>query len=101
MEPPITHIIGGADRHDSLELYGYGTFLSTVLAVNQLSSGTYGSYAPCPAPLPPQFAIHTGDAVDASMFSELFQFLAVVNELNIPFLNVIGNHDDLVGIPDR
>ncbi len=95
MEPPITHIIGGADRHDSRELYGYGTFLSTVLAVNQLSSGTYGSYAPCPAPLPPQFAIHTGDAVDASMFSELFQFLAVVNELNIPFLNVIGNHDDL------
>lgn len=96
MEPPITHLIGGANRHDSLELFGYGSLLGTVLSINTLVSGPHGSYAPCPDPLPPRFTIHTGDAIDASMFSELFQFLAVVNELETPFLNMIGNHDDLV-----
>jgi hypothetical protein len=29
------------------------------------------------------------------MFSEVLQFLSVVNELKIPFLNVVGNHDDI------
>ncbi len=94
LEPPITRLIAAADRDDALELYGYGTFLATVLSVNELA-GPQPGYAPCPAPLPPQFVIHTGDAIDAAMYSELYQFLAVVNELEIPFLNVVGNHDDL------
>jgi hypothetical protein len=93
-EPAIARLHPSTNRNDSLELYGYGTFLSTVLSANELE-GAPGTYTPCPDPLPPQFAIHTGDAIDASMFSELFQFLAVVNEFEIPFFNVIGNHDDL------
>jgi 3',5'-cyclic AMP phosphodiesterase CpdA len=45
--------------------------------------------------LPPRFVLHTGDAVDAGMFSELFEFLGVAARLEIPFYNAVGNHDNL------
>ncbi len=46
-------------------------------------------------PLPPQFVIHTGDAVDAGLISELSEFIAVMHELDVPFYSLVGNHDNL------
>ncbi|MFO0552690.1 MAG: metallophosphoesterase [Polyangiaceae bacterium] len=73
--------------------------LATVLAANEIGALTddvKAAFAPCNPPAPPRFAVHTGDAVDAGMFSELFTFLADFGELDIPFYNVIGNHDGLL-----
>jgi len=44
-------------------------------------------------PLKPTFMIHTGDAVDAGVVNELYEFLYINNEINIPWYNAIGNHD--------
>ncbi|HEX7669390.1 MAG TPA: metallophosphoesterase, partial [Polyangiaceae bacterium] len=91
----------GANHRDAeLERYDFAVFLATMLSVNSLGDrkdGTYAaaSYAPCPPPLPPSFVLHTGNAIDAGMFSELFEFLAVVHELEVPFFNAVGNHDNL------
>jgi 3',5'-cyclic AMP phosphodiesterase CpdA len=41
----------------------------------------------------PKFMIHTGDAIDAGVVNELYEFLYITNELKIPWYNVIGNHD--------
>lgn len=43
--------------------------------------------------LKPTFMIHTGDAVDAGVVNELYEFLYITNEINIPWYNTIGNHD--------
>ena len=44
-------------------------------------------------PLKPSFMIHTGDAVDAGVVNELYEFLYITNEIEIPWYNTIGNHD--------
>lgn len=44
-------------------------------------------------PLRPKFMIHTGDAMDAGVVHELYEFLYISNETKIPWYNAIGNHD--------
>jgi 3',5'-cyclic AMP phosphodiesterase CpdA len=44
----------------------------------------------------PAFVIHTGDAIDAGLVSELAMFHRLVDRLNVPFFDVLGNHDVLV-----
>lgn len=41
----------------------------------------------------PAFVIHTGDAIDAGLMSELTMFHQLVDRLNAPFFNAVGNHD--------
>ncbi|MCP3963918.1 MAG: hypothetical protein GY719_39280 [bacterium] len=41
----------------------------------------------------PLFAVHTGDAVHVGVFHELYEFLTVTQRLDLPWLQVIGNHD--------
>lgn len=43
----------------------------------------------------PSLVIHTGDAIDSGVTSELAQFHHLVHELHIPFFDVLGNHDML------
>ena len=91
-------LTNGASRHELLERHDDAVLLATMLAANALQrpdEGLARGFAPCPAPAAPRFAIHTGDAVDSGMFSELLQFLAAAEALDIPFYNVIGNHDNL------
>lgn len=66
--------------------------LATVLGINQLGqSGT--ALGTCPAVGAPRFVIHTGNAVGLGLFSELTQFIAAMNELNVPWLNAVGPND--------
>lgn len=90
-------VADGAFRPDDLERFDYTVLLATILGVNRLAQAPGGANAhePCPAPLEPEFVIHTGDALDAGMFSELFEFLTIMGQLAIPFYNVLGNHDVL------
>ncbi len=48
---------------------------------------------PTDNPLKPKFMIHTGDAIDAGVVNELYEFLYISNEIGIPWYNAIGNHD--------
>ncbi len=93
------HLTSGSARHPDLERNDFAVLLATVLGVNSLvevgGSHETDSYAPCPAPQVPAFAIHTGDAVDAGMFSEFFEFMGIMRALEIPFYNAVGNHDNL------
>lgn len=43
--------------------------------------------------LKPEFMIHTGDAVDVRTTQELYPFVYISNLLNVPWFNVVGNHD--------
>jgi len=44
----------------------------------------------------PAFVIHTGNAIDAGVMSELAMFHGNVDQLEVPFFHVFGNHDALV-----
>lgn len=85
-------------RNHELEKQDFAVLLATVLGINRLARTPEAQPAPgpgCARPLPPRFALHTGDAIDAGMFSELFEFLAVTSRLEVPFYNAVGNHDNL------
>lgn len=90
-------VVSGAGRDPELERYDFAVLLATVLGVNHAVRAPADArlYAPCPAPLAPSFVLHTGDAMDAGMFSELYEFLGIMNQLDVPFYNAVGNHDVL------
>lgn len=66
--------------------------LATVLGINQLGSSGQ-PLGQCPALAAPQFVIHTGNSVELGLFSELTQFIGGMNELVIPWFNVVGPND--------
>ena len=89
-------LTNGALRNPLLEKNDDAVLLATTLAVNEMNETTLGpAYAPYPPPKPPSFVIHTGDSVDSGMYSELVQFIAAMDALQIPWFNAIGNHDNL------
>lgn len=87
-------LVSGSARHPELERYDFAVLLATVLGINRLveSAPAEGS---CPSCARPAFVLHTGDSVDAGMFSEFFEFLSVMEQLDVPFFNAVGNHDTL------
>lgn len=103
LEGPVTEeiydgLLGSADRAEALERNDDAVLLATMLATNAIGAHPpigWDTAALGPPPGPARFAIHTGDAVDSGMFSELTQFLAATETLDVPFYNVIGNHDGL------
>ncbi len=89
-------LTNGALRDPLLERHDDAVLLATVMAINAFEStdwlsGAFGDHPPAP----PRFVLHTGDAVDVGLFSELTQFLAAMNELKLPLYNALGNHDSL------
>ncbi len=92
-------LTNGALRDELLERHDDAVLLATMLGVNAMLGarppGFDKAFGACPAPAPPRLAIHTGDAVDAGVFSELIQFLGAVEQLDIPFFDAVGNHDNL------
>jgi 3',5'-cyclic AMP phosphodiesterase CpdA len=61
-------------------------------AIIQTINATVTNY-PDGDPRKPRFMIHTGDAIDAGVVNELYEFLYITNEVQMPWYNAIGNHD--------
>ena len=76
------------------EEYGWAVYLSHLLALNNYQRSLHDSNATQAAKEPLlQFYIHTGDAIDAGTIEELYRFVYLSNQLDFPWLNVVGNHD--------
>ncbi|NUP06221.1 MAG: hypothetical protein HOW73_09200 [Polyangiaceae bacterium] len=89
-------LTNGAMRNSELEKYDDAVLLATVLSINEMNATSLASsFQPFAAPAAPSFVIHTGDAIDAGVYSELLQFIAAMDALEIPWFNVVGNHDNL------
>ncbi len=67
-------------------LYDYSYYLTLIGTMRRLYDGL-------PEERRPSFMVHTGDAIDMGVVSELYEFIYITNKLNIPWYNVVGNHD--------
>lgn len=81
----LDDIIPSFERNFIQEDFDWAVYLSLVAATNQLHRER-----------PVDFMIHTGDSIDAGTIEELYQFIYISGRLQIPWLNLVGNHD--VGI---
>jgi predicted phosphodiesterase len=77
-------IIQTFEHNDVQEDYHWAVYASLIAAINKLYS---------PKDFPIDFMIHTGDSIDAGTIEELYKFVYISNHLEIPWLNVVGNHD--------
>ena len=73
---------GGLDRPEIQERYDVDTLRAMVKTLNA-------------AKPPLDFVVNTGDAVDIGTVPELVGFLSEMNQLNMPWFQVVGNHDCL------
>ncbi|MGC4118818.1 MAG: metallophosphoesterase [Myxococcales bacterium] len=76
--------IEGTRRDALMEVNSAYVWLAEVLTLNAV----HKQY-------PLDLVVHTGDATDSGLRSELRRFLYNAHKLEAPFLNVIGNHDVL------
>jgi predicted phosphodiesterase len=68
--------------NDAQADFHWAVYYSLILGINELHRQ-----------FPIDFVIHTGDSVDTGSLEELYQFIYISNKLDIPWLNVVGNHD--------
>jgi 3',5'-cyclic AMP phosphodiesterase CpdA len=85
----MDHLIPSMQHHPYLEAYDGAVYFAIVQSIN----ATVDKYSDKNDPRRPVFMIHTGDAVDAGVMTELYEFVYISNELDIPWYNVLGNHD--------
>lgn len=84
------YVVGSFERDHEQELYSsimYGAIVETVNAELALP--------PDRDRPPPRLMIHTGDAIDSGLASELARFHGYSDRLHIPWYQMIGNHDVL------
>lgn len=74
------------DPQDILNRNDDATLLSLVLAANRLEDT-------CSTVKSPRFMMHTGNAVGTGLFSELLQFIAAMDQSNVPWFTAIGPND--------
>jgi hypothetical protein len=79
----LDKVIPTFERNPVQEDYDWAVYTSYIGAINQLHRNS----------LTLDFMIHTGDAVDAGSIEELYKFIYITNKLQIPWLNLVGNHD--------
>jgi hypothetical protein len=79
----LDKVIPSFERNPVQEDYHWAVYTSYIAAINQLHRNGQ----------PLDFMIHTGDAIDAGSIEELYKFIYITNKLQIPWLNLIGNHD--------
>jgi len=84
-------LIQSFEYDDDQQLYGRYVVEALFATINT----EVDTHAP-DDPLRPAFIVHTGDAIDSGVSTELAVFHDLVDRLSIPFYDVIGNHDVLV-----
>jgi 3',5'-cyclic AMP phosphodiesterase CpdA len=77
--------ISGSIRHTDLDQNDEYAFLAMVGAINTEIRERKSNQ--------PSFVMHTGDAIDVGTQGEFLQFVAVANLFDLPWFNVLGNHD--------
>lgn len=78
----LDDVIPTFEYNEVQEDFDWAVYLSLIAATNRLHE-VY----------PIDFMIHTGDAIDAGTIEELYQFVYITDKLNVPWLNLVGNHD--------
>ncbi|HEX8109698.1 MAG TPA: metallophosphoesterase family protein [Kofleriaceae bacterium] len=86
----LDKIVKSFERNYGQELYSMFVYGALVRTANEELM-----LPPDPERPPPQFMIHTGDAVDAGLTSEFEMFRNYSDFLQIPWYQVLGNHDVL------
>ena len=84
----LDNVIPSFEHGTDQEHYDYAAYLAVIETIN-----AYINSLPADSARRPKFMIHTGDAVDAGVVEELYEFIYVSNQLSIPWFNVLGNHD--------
>ncbi len=82
------HVITSFERSARQEAFDGAMYFAMIQTINT----TVKSMAD-DDPEKPSFMIHTGDAVDAGVVTELYEFLAISNTAVLPWYNALGNHD--------
>lgn len=95
----LREVIPSFESDPMEEEFDWAVYLSHVFAINDLSarwakSGNEPNLSDRHAPL--SFVIHTGDSIDTGTIEELYHYVSISNYLQIPWLNVLGNHDTAV-----
>ncbi len=78
----VDDVIPSFEHHFLQEDFDWAVYLSHVEAANRLHRDR-----------PLDFMIHTGDCIDAGTVEELYQFIYISDQLIIPWINLVGNHD--------
>jgi 3',5'-cyclic AMP phosphodiesterase CpdA len=81
-------IIHSFEHESRVETFDHAAYFAIIQTIN----ATVGAYDDGD-PRRPAFMIHTGDAIDAGVVNELYEFLYISNEVKTPWYNAIGNHD--------
>lgn len=84
----LDHVIPSFESDPVHEEFAWATYLVHLLALNRYQEALAKGNEPLL-----RFFIHTGDAIDAGTIEELYRFVYLSNRLEIPWLNLIGNHD--------
>jgi predicted phosphodiesterase len=78
----LDKVIASSQRNPAQEDFHWAVYLSQIEATNRLHRIE-----------PIDFMIHTGDSIDTGSIEELYHFIYISDRLEIPWLNLIGNHD--------
>lgn len=80
-----------ADPLDQLRRNDDAALLALVLGANQF--GRYDAGVSCVPLSEPRFLLHTGNAVGSGLFSEALQFIAAMDQSQVPWFNALGPND--------
>lgn len=81
-------IVSATEFNEAQADFNWAVYLSHIAAINALNRDIHSG--------PVDFMINTGDSVNTGSIEELYQFVYISNKLEIPWLNVVGNHDTTI-----